>query len=199
MAASQAYDRVGRAEGPKLANCLRREPITFCSRLRSQQTGDGSGTWVSLALGISLRVIRFDANLLDHFRIWLNRWSEVRLPPFDFALVQQPFSVNLHPGFLVHIVVEMRFPRQAPRALAGVIEMHNLNRAREVQVGLIPAPFSAIGYHDFLFGTAPAALPSFKLDSLAQLFGGLERNPTRSLSKSCALLKSRFANNLRSA
>jgi hypothetical protein len=42
--------------------------------------------------------------------------------------------------------------------LAGVIEIDNLNRVREVQIGKIPDPFGAVADRDFLYRAAAAAL-----------------------------------------
>jgi hypothetical protein len=36
------------------------------------------------------------------------------------------------PTFLIHLVVGVQFARQLPQVLASVIEIDNLNRAREV-------------------------------------------------------------------
>jgi hypothetical protein len=66
------------------------------------------------------------------------------------------------------------FARQLPEVLTRVIEIDDLHRARKMQVGLVPVPFGAIGYDDFLFRTIPPTVPSFQIDTLSELFGSLD-------------------------
>jgi hypothetical protein len=42
--------------------------------------------------------------------------------------------VFFHPGFLLHCIIGVQLARQLPQVLAGVIEIDNLDRAREVQI-----------------------------------------------------------------
>jgi hypothetical protein len=42
-----------------------------------------------------------------------------------------------------------------------------------VLFGQVPDPFGAIGYNALLLCAAPAAFPSFQIEPLAKLFGGL--------------------------
>jgi hypothetical protein len=58
--------------------------------------------------------------------------------------------------------------------LAGVEEVDDLNRAREVLIGQVPDPFGAITDHDFLAGVAPAPFPGFHIQTIAELFGGFD-------------------------
>jgi len=53
--------------------------------------------------------------------------------------------VFLHPSLLQDGVIGVQLTRQLPQVLAGVIEIDDLNCAREVQIGKIPDPFGAIG------------------------------------------------------
>jgi hypothetical protein len=57
--------------------------------------------------------------------------------------------------------------------LPGTIEI-DLGRAWEALIGQIPNPFGSFAHHDLLFRPAPAALPSFQVDSLAKFFGGFK-------------------------
>jgi hypothetical protein len=51
----------------------------------------------------------------------------------------------LHPSLLHDGVIGVQLTRQLPQVLAGVIEVDNLNRTREVQISKIPDPFGAVG------------------------------------------------------
>ena len=93
---------------------------------------------------------------------------------FDFPLVEQAPLVDLHPGFLVHLVIGMQLARQLPQVLARVIQIDDLHRAGKMLLGQIPDPFGPIAHDDLLFRAAPAALPGFHVDALAKLFGGLD-------------------------
>ena len=53
--------------------------------------------------------------------------------------------------------------------LPRVIEIDDLNCAREVQVG-------AVAQNDFLYRVASAALTGLQIDSFAKLFGGLDHS-----------------------
>ena len=53
--------------------------------------------------------------------------------------------------------------------LTGMIKIDNLYRTGEMEIGLIPAPFSAIGYHNLLFRAIPAAIPDLQVKALAKL------------------------------
>src|ERR1700693_2634889 len=57
--------------------------------------------------------------------------------------------------------------------LPSVVEIDNLNRAGKMMLGQIPDPFGTIGCDDLLLCAAPATSPSFQIEPLAKLFGGL--------------------------
>src|ERR1035438_3581417 len=81
--------------------------------------------------------------------------------------------MDKHPAFLLGLLVGIEFAGQVPEMLAGVIKIDNLNGPGEVLIGDIPDPFGSIADDDLLYGTAPAALPGFQIDALAELLGGL--------------------------
>jgi len=83
--------------------------------------------WIAHAFRVSLKVIRLDANLLDHFRIGGNDGTKCGYQLFDFALVEQTFLVDLHPRFLIQFVIGMQPARQLPQVLARVIQIDNLH------------------------------------------------------------------------
>ena len=60
-------------------------------------------------------------------------------------LVQHSPLVFLHPSLLHDGVIGVQLTRQLLQVLAGVIEVDNLNRTREVQISKIPDPFDAVG------------------------------------------------------
>src|ERR1039457_3686116 len=107
---------------------------------------------------ISRKVIRLGANLLDHFGIGGYEGTKRDYQLFDFALVEQATLVDLHPSFLVGVVIGMQPARQLPQVLAGMIQIDNLHRARKVLLGKIPDPFGSIAHDHLLFRAAPAAL-----------------------------------------
>jgi hypothetical protein len=67
--------------------------------------------------------------------------------------------VHLHPGFLVGFVVGIQLAGDIPQVLTSVIQIDDLNRAGEVQIGEVPDPFGAVADDDFLFRTVPSAVP----------------------------------------
>ena len=127
---------------------------------------------VAHALGISLKVVGLDANLLGQTSGLVESMERSASTSFSiFPFDQQAPLVDLHPGLLVDFVVGVQPARQLPQVLAGVIEIDDLHRAREMQLGQIPDPFGAVAQDDFLFRAAPAALPGFQVDPFAKLFG----------------------------
>jgi hypothetical protein len=55
-----------------------------------------------------------------------------------------------------------------------MIEIHDLDRARELSVGDVPDPYGPVGDDDFLAGSGPAASPGFAVNAAAELFGRLD-------------------------
>src|SRR5579864_237128 len=63
---------------------------------------------------------------------------------------------------------------QFPEVLARMVEIDNLDSAGKVWLGQIPDPFSPVAHDDLLFRATPAPVPSFQVDALAKLYGGLD-------------------------
>jgi len=82
--------------------------------------------------------------------------------------------VSLDPGFLADSVVGVQLTRQVPEMLAGVIEIDDLNRAGEVDIGQIPNPFGSVADDNLLLRAAPSAVPGFPTEASAELFGDLD-------------------------
>ena len=95
---------------------------------------------VAHTCGAPLEVIRLSANLFEYFGVGGSKGAQRSNQLFDFPLVEQPFLVQLHPGFLSPFVVGVESPRQVPQALAGVIEIDDLQRAGKVLLRKIPDP-----------------------------------------------------------
>src|SRR3954447_11676219 len=55
-----------------------------------------------------------------------------------------------------------------------MVQINDLDRAREVGLCEIPNPFGPITHDNFLDGATPASIPGFQIDALAELFGGLD-------------------------
>src|SRR5512146_3059264 len=68
----------------------------------------------------------------------------------------------------------MQLADHLPEMLTSVIEIDNLDGAGEVQLGQIPDPLGSVAHDDFLLCAAPATIPSFQIDPLAELFGGFD-------------------------
>src|SRR5277367_203438 len=66
------------------------------------------------------------------------------------------------------------FPLSSRRFWWTFIQAFWLNGAGKMQAGLIPAPFGAVGYDNFLFRSVPPAIPGFQIKPLPKLFGCLD-------------------------
>jgi len=89
------------------------------------------------------------------------------------VVLQSKAKIVAETAFLLGLVMEAELASQIPQVLAGMVEIHDLHGAGEVLIRNIPYPFGAISHHHFLFRTAPAPLPGFHIDALAELFGDL--------------------------
>src|SRR5882724_4384510 len=111
MAASQGDDSVGAAncpEHPRLfeAGTDHGLAASFDDSRADKEVLEAK-LGIAHALGISFKVVRLGANLVDHFGICGNDGTKCEYQLFDFALVEQPPLVDLHPSFLVHFVIGM--------------------------------------------------------------------------------------------
>jgi hypothetical protein len=61
--------------------------------------------------------------------------------------------------------------RQIPEVLAGVTQIDDLNRAREVLVCDVPDPLGPVADDHFLLGAAPASIPCLQEHTSAELGG----------------------------
>src|SRR5450756_152621 len=64
--------------------------------------------------------------------------------------------------------------RKLPDVFPGVIEIDDLNGAREVLAGNIPDPIGAVAQDHFLLRSTPAAFPGFGVDARAEPFRGFD-------------------------
>ncbi len=55
-----------------------------------------------------------------------------------------------------------------------MIEIDDLDGAREVLIGKVPDPLGSVAYDDFLCRAAPATVPGFQIDALTKLLGRLD-------------------------
>src|ERR1039457_411156 len=113
---------------------------------------------IAHALGIFLKGVGLNADLLSQLRIGRNDGTKRGHQVFNLPLIQQIVLMGSHPAFLLSLLVGEQLAGQFPEVLAGVIKIDDLNRAGEVLIGNIPDPFRSIAYDDLLFGAAPTAL-----------------------------------------
>src|SRR5260370_29628827 len=57
---------------------------------------------------------------------------------------------------------------------ACMVEIHDLSRAGEVELGNVPDPFRPIPHDHPLQGATPAAFPGFQIDPLAEFLSGFD-------------------------
>src|ERR1022692_3365530 len=62
----------------------------------------------------------------------------------------------------------MQPARDIPQVLASMVQIDDLGRTREMQVGVIPDPFGAVAHDDFLCRTVPAAIVCFPVEAFAK-------------------------------
>src|ERR1022692_4804883 len=67
----------------------------------------------------------------------------------------------------------MQPARDIPQVLASMVQIDDLGRTREMQVGVIPDPFGAVAHDDFLCRTVPAAIVYFPVEAFAKRLGVL--------------------------
>ena len=106
---AEGEDRVGSADCPKHSGPL--ETGTD----HGLATGfDDAGTnkqmlaskfGIAHAVSVPREVVGLDTNLLEYFGIGGIDDAKLANQLFDFALVEQPFLVDLHPGFLFDLAI----------------------------------------------------------------------------------------------
>jgi hypothetical protein len=102
---------------------------------RANEQMPAAELWILHAPGVLLEVIRFQANLLNHFGMGGVERASGGHRFLDFALVEQTLLMHLPPGFPRGLVIGVEFARQLPQVLAGVIEIGDLDGARENATG----------------------------------------------------------------
>jgi len=110
LAAAQGNNRVGAANCPEHAGLLEaRADDGFASRLDDAGADKqvlAAKLWVAHTLGVSLKIVRLDAQLLDDFGIGCIDGAKREDKFFDLSLVQQALMF-FHPGFLFHGVIKV--------------------------------------------------------------------------------------------
>ncbi len=53
-----------------------------------------------------------------------------------------------------------------------MLEIDDLHGTGKMLIGQVPNPFGSVTDDHFLYGTAPAAVPGFQIDALAEILGG---------------------------
>src|SRR6266403_5242846 len=86
---------------------------------------------------------------------------------FNLSGIEQRL-VAQDPALLLSLLVRMQGPRQFPKMLAGMIEIDDWNRAREVPTGDIPDPLGSVADDHLLLRPAPAAFPGFSVEARAE-------------------------------
>ena len=79
--------------------------------------------------------------------------------------------VSYYPPPFRFLVVGMKFATEIPEVLASVIEIDNLDSARELFFANVPDPVSTVAHDDLDLSPTPAALMRFGVDSAGE-FGG---------------------------
>ncbi len=77
-----------------------------------------------------------------------------------------------NPALLCGPLQRMKGASNVPQMVAGVEEVDDLYRTREVLAGNVPDPFNAIADDDFL-GVASSPFPGFHVQTFSKLFGRL--------------------------
>ncbi len=77
--------------------------------------------------------------------------------------------------FLSDVVAGVEASRQIPAVRAGMKQIDDRKGAGKILAGKVPDPRGAVSPPDLLFRAAPAAIPGFQIDPLAELAGGLDR------------------------
>ena len=161
-----------------IPDCFRREPMTVLQPASNHAGADKEVLSPELGIahtpGISLEAGRFDADCFQHggagdFDSPEKRNQLFELPSIEFWLLAHD------PPLLVGSVAGVEHPRHIPKMLARMKQVNDLDCAGKVQISIIPDPFGTIADDHFLFRAAPAAVPDFEIEAVAELAGGLNR------------------------
>src|SRR6266446_2647204 len=103
---SQSDDGVGAADGPEHAGLFETRADHSLAAGFDHAGADEqvltAELWVSHSLGISLKVFRLSANLVQNLGIGRFGGAQRENELFDFSLIEQALLAALHPGFLTH-------------------------------------------------------------------------------------------------
>jgi hypothetical protein len=124
--------------------------------------------WVAHPVGVALKVVGFVADDLGEFRAFGRERAQNLHQYFDLALIEKVQTAS-HPALAGLLVIGKQLGGELPEMLAGMVEIDDLDGAREVLVGQIPDPNGAVGNDCFLVGPAPAAPPGFGVEPEAKL------------------------------
>src|SRR6202035_1664135 len=83
----------------------------------------------------------------------------------DSAVIQQVFHGE-HPSSLRCRIVWIEQCGQIPEVLPGMIEIDDLDGAREVPISQVPDPDSAVANDDFRGGPLPASAPCLCINAI---------------------------------
>ncbi len=123
---------------------------------------------IAHARGVFLKVGSLDG---DDFGSGGIQGSEVSDQRFDTAAVQLGLMTQ-DPSALSSLVQRIETAGNIAKVLAGMIGVDDLDRVRKMLTGDVPDPFGAVAQNDLGEGTAPASIPGFQIQALAELGGG---------------------------
>ena len=165
-----------------MPDCLRRTPTMPCNRLRARR--NQRRTLVPETPGTASGACWFRSNR-PVGRSPPPSWIEFRhagrrlraATPREVQFCRDPGDPSFHgrhPAFLRRRVVWIKQCGYIPQVLPGRIEIDDLDGAREVPIGEVPDPDSAIANDDFGRGPLPASAPSLGIYAVAELVGDFD-------------------------
>jgi hypothetical protein len=108
--------------------------------------------WIAHTLGVSLKIVRFDANRFQDLGIDRFDRAQSDNQLIDFAFVEQALLMDFRLGFLVYRIAGIQPASKIPKVLARVIQIDDLHGSGKMQISQIPDPLGSIAHDDFLFG-----------------------------------------------
>src|SRR5208282_6354187 len=103
-------------------------------------------------------------NHIDHFRLSGAERTQRSEEAFDAPIVELVLCCH-DPPPLTRSIVGIQLGSEIPQMLTGVIEVYDLDGAREVSIPDVPYPNRTISHEDFEVGSIPAAAPSFGVEA----------------------------------